>query len=123
VASTSNVQEPNRTEYNAYFTSPSSTSSNNIEETTSKLIDKGKEIDTYNLTESEINRRILQPVTGDQVVKFHEESDLLLLKINKFMEKHDNNTLPNNKFIEYMNGALKVKLVGLSLTSSKYYEN
>jgi hypothetical protein len=121
IASTSNIPL-NREEHNAYFTTPESSTSDIIPETNSKLVDKGKEIDTSNFSESEVNRRIMQQVTGDTIIKFNDESNLLLSRINTYIDKHDNDTLPNNKFTEYMYGALKVKLVTLSLTNSKYYQ-
>ena len=114
------VDNTQATEYNTYFETPSSTTSSEI--STNKLIVKGKEIDTSNLSESEVNRRILQQVTGDEFNKFNGEAGVLLNRMNLFMEKHNNNSIPVS-IEEPMYKALKTKLVALSMLSSKLYSD
>nr|YP_009487263.1 hypothetical protein [Russula foetens]AWB36165.1 hypothetical protein [Russula foetens] len=117
-ASSSNVPDPNKTEYNTYFNTPSSSSSSNkiIEETTNK------EIDTSNLTDSEINRRILMQNTGEQLDNFNNQANVALNRVNLFMKKHEDDTIPENIKLG-MYKVIRAKIVSFSVLSPLWYTN
>jgi hypothetical protein len=84
---------------------------------------KGKEIDGSNLSEQEINRRIMEQATGNSMEKFQRESTDLLAKINHFTELHETDGFPNLEIKEGMYSALKAKLLSITMLTPKLYSD
>lgn len=86
-------------------------------------IDKGKSIDIINLTESEINRRILEQTTGSSIAKFEIESEDIMNKMTHYIETHENGAFPNVEIKQAIYTVIKTKMTVLYLNYKKYYLN
>jgi hypothetical protein len=84
-------------------------------------IDKGKSIDITNLTESEINRRILEQTTGSSIAKFEIESEDIMNKMTHYIETHENGAFPNVEIKQAIYTVIKTKMTVLYLKYKKYY--
>jgi hypothetical protein len=84
-------------------------------------LDKGKAIDITNLTESEINRRILEQTTGSSLAKFEIESEDIMSKMSHFVATHENQAFPNIEIKKALCSVLSTQMTVLYLNYKKYY--
>lgn len=84
---------------------------------------KGKEIDGSNLSEAEINRRIIEQATGNSMDKFQRESTDLLAKMNHFRELHETDAFPNQELKEVMYSSINAKWLSLTIVAPKFYSD
>jgi hypothetical protein len=84
-------------------------------------LDKGKAIDITNLTESEINRRILEQTTGSSLAKFELESEDVMSKMSHFVATHENQAFPNIEIKKTLCSVLSTQMTVLYLNYKKYY--
>ena len=85
------------------------------------IIDKGKAVDPTELTQSEINRRIIEQATGRSLDQFQDESSLLYARVNHFIDLHETDSYPSNAIKLGLYDTLKAKLLALSITAPKLY--
>jgi hypothetical protein len=91
--------------------------------TNNNTLHKGKDVLFGEISENELNRRILNQITGENFLKFEKESQDLLMHINHFITVDKTNGFPNVEIREGMYQALKSKLNMLSLSYEKHYDN
>jgi len=82
---------------------------------------KGKATDLAELSETEINRRILKEITGEKEIRFDMESNMVLQQLTHFMDKGED--FPNNDLKIGMYNMIRAKLLALSSLSPMLYEN
>jgi hypothetical protein len=83
--------------------------------------DKGKGVDPMELTEKEVERRIMAKITGDRQIKFDQESSVILQQITHFNDKV--NTFPGDDIRLGVYNVIRAKLLALSALSPMLYEN
>jgi hypothetical protein len=84
-------------------------------------LDKGKGVDVTNLSQSEINRRIMEQVTGESLQKFEIESEDILSKMSHFVATHENQAFPNHELEKGICSLLSTQMTVLYLKYRKYY--
>lgn len=84
-------------------------------------INKGKLTDPGEISDQEINRRILEQISGDRTIKFDEEASIVLGQLTHFLDKGDN--FPDNELKLGMYNTIRAKLLALSTLTPVLYEN
>lgn len=73
------------------------------------------------ILDGEINRRLLNQISGDRAIKFEEEASIVLGQITNFLDKSDN--FPNSDLKVGMYNTIRGKLLALSALTPILYEN
>jgi uncharacterized UPF0160 family protein len=89
--------------------------------TPDNTLDKGKAIDVTNLSQTEINRRILEQVTGESIQKFEIDSEDVMSKMVHFVDTHDNGTFPNIEIKKALYSVISTQMTILYMKYRKYY--
>lgn len=82
---------------------------------------KGKSIDLTNLSQSEINRRIIEQSTGESSHKFEIESEELMSKMTHFIATHESALFPNIEIKKAIYNVIKTQMTVLYLNYRKFY--